>query len=955
MEEKICRKRSLKRRIRKMMNFTNFLSVLLTCLLMIVTIGFVVQFLGGSFLNYSAIQLSQVIKKEMAEDTTEELIQYLNEINPRDNTFFYMDNGKPIEVGKDELLPSNFLGIDMKSVNGVEFKVWKDNRVIFDSITKKEYENLEKLQSTHFLIHILSQEVVRDITDDNGQVIGKVGVRPNPLIIVFLYFAIFVLGLFLLIINSIILKIITTILSNIVTKPLVKLNIEMLKLADGNIEDALDHELEMKKPVLEVKNLIDSTNKIMSRIHEYTDLLASQNEELEAQTDELAAQKDELEAQNTTLAERGDSLKSMNAAYINRTMKLQNLLNNVGQGFLTFGKDQRINPEYSYECERMLSSDVIKHIGGKKITETLFVNQQDDFIEELFQKIFLADANQKQLFLSLLPEELTLNDRILDIEYKLVIDELQNELVLIILTDITHTRILEMKMDEERNNLQMIVKVLLNREEFIELITEYQDFSKKDIPFALTNYYEETLREIHTYKGIFSQYYMENTTSYLNDLENILYDEKAVQALTSLSYNDLTSNLDKDITTIENYIGNEFLYRDGVYSINEEKVEEIESKIRSLLPPSEYKKIQPIVKSIRYKSIKEILKTYPDYTIKLSERLNKSIQAFAIEGDDIYVDPRAYQDFTKTLVHLFRNCVDHGIETEDERMESAKPLVASIKCHVTELDEGFEIIIRDDGQGINPLNLIENALNKGLTTQKDIDKMSESDILNLIFVDGLTTKEAVTAISGRGVGLAAAKNAVERLNGSISIQSTLGLGTEFKIWLPNITSQDLNKSTPKNLLTHIHNVTKCFLKDFQIDLGNHHLVITDQINLKKISSLITIKGAMDAILIISIDEILGKMLVDAFMIEQINCDDLPCYIEDVLGEISNTILGNVVGNIEQEGIFLTIGVPALITNKEAYVKYSESQIYSMEYDDSLSISLLMLDSFHFECQDINEQ
>ncbi|MBC7959604.1 MAG: chemotaxis protein CheX, partial [Vallitaleaceae bacterium] len=658
----------------------------------------------------------------------------------------------------------------------------------------------------------------------------------------------------------------------------------------------------------------------------------------------------ELEAQNATLEERSSSLKFINSAYSNRTLKLQNLLNNVGQGFLTISKDQTINPEYSFECEKMILSEHVKKISGMKITDTLFANSnQEEFLHDLIAKIFESDASQKELFLSLMPEELCLNERVLNIQYKLVSDEQQEEVLLIILTDITHTRNLEKQMDEERNNLNMIVKVLLNRGEFIDLVMDYKEFAKKDFHSILEQQKEELLRDIHTYKGSFSQYYLNNTSTFLNELENALYASDGLDQIHIINSSEILDHLESDMETIESYVGQDFLYSDDIYTVKEEKILEIENKIKRILSPSEYQKILPIVKSIRYKSIRELLKTYPDYTMKLSERQSKSIHPVTIDGDDIYIDHLIYQNFSKTLIHMFRNCVDHGIETEDERIELDKPQIATIHCHVETLDEGFTITISDDGRGIDTARLLQIGLNKGLIQEEDIPHMTDEEILSTVFLDGLTTRETVSAISGRGVGLAAVKESVVALGGKISVQSTPGSGTEFKIWLPNLHSTALLTTSPERLLQHIVNASGTVFKSLNLNVADYKFIRTDKIMLNKISALISIKGSLDAILIISVDDVLGKKLVSAFMIDDVDDEQIDSYIEDVLGEISNTILGNVLGLFEEDGVFLSIGVPAMISNKDAYVKYTESQIYSIVFDQemySLTMSLLLLDPDH---------
>ncbi len=105
------------------------------------------------------------------------------------------------------------------------------------------------------------------------------------------------------------------------------------------------------------------------------------------------------------------------------------------------------------------------------------------------------------------------------------------------------------------------------------------------------------------------------------------------------------------------------------------------------------------------------------------------------------------------------------------------------------------------------------------------------------------------------------------------------------------------------------------------------------------------KGSIDGLLIVSTNEAFARELVGgAFVIDEVADEDLNAYAEDVLGEVTNTILGNVLGSLEEEGVFLSIGVPVMLSNKSAYIKYSERQILCAEYkngDHVITLSLLI--------------
>ena len=128
--------------------------------------------------------------------------------------------------------------------------------------------------------------------------------------------------------------------------------------------------------------------------------------------------------------------------------------------------------------------------------------------------------------------------------------------------------------------------------------------------------------------------------------------------------------------------------------------------------------------------------------------------------------------------------VDHGIETEDERIEKAKPQRGQIKVHFKNNGDTFIIQMADDGGGIDSERVKDKVLEKGLKSEEDLQNLKESDLVDMIFLPGFSTKEEVTDVSGRGVGMDAVREEVERLGGTISVSSKIDEGTNFTIKLP---------------------------------------------------------------------------------------------------------------------------------------------------------------------------
>ncbi len=604
------KKHGLKKRIARVMRFSNTISVVLLLAAMIFVIGALVSIMGMGFSMYTAGQIAEEVQEsyDMLEDK-DDFVDLIKMESMDDNEGLMTDEMKEIYLEMADAKDQHLIQSDVEFLSTItyfEYKIFYDDRIIYDSFEQsRQMTAMDKYNNDNMMSKKLFTEAEVPFLDDNGDEIGRVAVRISPDITGMVYFASFILVVIIFCSNLIISKIITAITSKMVAKPLETLAEQMETMANEELEDAFNMTLDVKRPVSEIKSLTGSTDKIMKKMAHYYELMMAQNQELEAQrdtleyqrdeleaqTEELEAQKDELESQNVTLTETGSSLQSMNNAYLSRTLKLQNLLDNVGQGFLTFGSDLTINSEYSVACTDMLCEvdcdeeghpmhDHHHDITGMNVVDLLVADpEQREFIESLFLKVLEGSEHERNLFVPLLPEELELKGRIQSVEYKIVKDEHFKEQMMVILTDITMRRELEEQMEVERDILQMIVKVLLNRDGFLSTIEEFGNYLDSGVGSFTQDDYEDALRAIHTFKGgSFAQYYLNNTSQYLNDLEDIIYKDGTIEAVKSIDTDLVRTKLQEDLTIIEGYVGNDFIYKKDLYTVNEDKIIEIEQK-----------------------------------------------------------------------------------------------------------------------------------------------------------------------------------------------------------------------------------------------------------------------------------------------------------------------------------------------------------------------------------------
>lgn len=193
--------------------------------------------------------------------------------------------------------------------------------------------------------------------------------------------------------------------------------------------------------------------------------------------------------------------------------------------------------------------------------------------------------------------------------------------------------------------------------------------------------------------------------------------------------------------------------------------------------------LQDEIMEMRLTPVAEVFNKFPRMVRELARKMGKEVE-FIVEGADIEVDRTILDKLGDVLVHLLRNAIDHGIEPPEEREKLGKPRAGRVELIARRERSHVEIIVRDDGRGIDPEKVKRKAIEKGLITPEQAAEMSDEEAINLIFLPGFSTKEQVTDVSGRGVGMDVVKDVVKSLNGSISVQSEVGKGSTFILKLP---------------------------------------------------------------------------------------------------------------------------------------------------------------------------
>lgn len=501
---------------------------------------------------------------------------------------------------------------------------------------------------------------------------------------------------------------------------------------------------------------------------------------------------------NRKLVRLNQAVTRANANLNQAHAKISTLLDNSGQGFLSFGLDGMVEPELSRECARLFG----RPAAGCSIGELFYPGDPaagETFCRNTTRILTQEDAFKRDMLLSLMPRHFTLGDKRVDAEYRLV----DGDRLMLVLTDVTDKCALEAEVERERKRLAMIVAAVRDKDDFFSVLEAYDRFIRARIRGEAVEGVDggwdlpSLYRHVHTFKGLLLQLDFIETPGALHRLESLLARwqgagmEQVRRSELEGAWKDCGCDgaLENDLRNIRAALGGAFFEHAHQVLVPEGLVERLESLATYLKARAEtiglaekYGSLLQEVSRLRQRDLRDMLAAYPKAVQKLAERTDKVVQPFAVEGDGIAVSPQAYVPFVSSLVHVFRNAVVHGIEDPDSRLDAGKPEAGRIACRVEDHGATLAIVVEDDGEGINLEALREKAGRMGLVPTGDAQKD-----LELIFERDLTTQKNADSLAGRGVGLSAVMDELKRLGGSVRVDSAPGAGTRFSFTLPKFT------------------------------------------------------------------------------------------------------------------------------------------------------------------------
>lgn len=462
---------------------------------------------------------------------------------------------------------------------------------------------------------------------------------------------------------------------------------------------------------------------------------------------------------------------------LNKMMKA--LLDSLNQGFFIFYKDGSCSPIYSKACLDILETDP----SDKTIWEVLNLKSEkvqgfQNWMQTLFSEM-LPFEDLAPLGPVTRPHSQNKN---ISLQYFPIRNaETQIEAVVCVATDISDLVAAQKQAEMDRAKAESILKMVQHKKQIELFFNETKKDFKKILEVTnsshFTEHAEEILRFLHTLKGGAASFSYINLKEKCHQAESYFVENK--DTFSSKNKSDFKTQL---LEIQQSFTSSVKDYENMFGKISSVKTIDIAladfdmllEKASSTLLKSEFTEkylCEPVIDHISH---------YEQIISQTALSLNKKIKPLEISGADVKIPKQRFDSLFQVLIHALRNSVDHGIEDSEKRLQQGKSAEGQITFSVHKSSSHLKIVLKDDGKGIDP----EKIRKKLLQAQSPLANQSNEEIIYRIFDPQFSTKQEVTEISGRGIGMDAILSEINHLKGTIKINTKIHQFTEFVIEVP---------------------------------------------------------------------------------------------------------------------------------------------------------------------------
>ena len=467
------------------------------------------------------------------------------------------------------------------------------------------------------------------------------------------------------------------------------------------------------------------------------------------------------------------------------------LVNSLGQGFLTFDKMALCGPMYSQACLDVLEGAP----SSKHLADVLRLppDSREDFmgwIEVLFNPTHALGFDDAIRFLpQTFPHSAGRN---IALAYKPILNE-QNNLthIVVIATDRTEETEAQALAEQRQQFANMICKIFKERNQFITTISHIREFialtSRADL--NLTDI-SDIMRQLHTLKAAVRHFNLIKFGELIHDVETQIRsteiaDETALRVIAATTHDAIAAEFGRVLVEVRDLIGIEEERRGTIYEVGEDRIYAFAEFMKHAQVKPEV--MQRYLTDVAALPIRSCFLSFERELIELAQQMDKNLKPVTYTGDNVRVLALPLQEFFFALTHMSRNIIDHGIEPPVTRMARNKDSSGLVSVH-TELQtdaaqqQYLVIEVCDDGAGIDPSRVRQKLA--AIDPEGSWRFEDDQKIVQRIFSWGVSTRDGISEISGRGVGLEVVMREVLKLGGTMAVTSEIYRGTKFTIKLP---------------------------------------------------------------------------------------------------------------------------------------------------------------------------
>lgn len=477
------------------------------------------------------------------------------------------------------------------------------------------------------------------------------------------------------------------------------------------------------------------------------------------------------------ISKLGHSVNNMLSVIEKSKRQITLLLDNTGQGFFSFDRNGIVAQESSKSVATMFGMDP----GGKTLATLLGADSEEwqNYIAILF--------NEKMPFKDLAflcPSQVSVNvagiPRVLDLQYRpLRGGHNQLEQVLVIATDVTEVKALETQNQEQQERNLAIIKVLSAKNDFIHLMEMAENLEKvfSDV--------HEFRRHLHSLKGGFAFLECRSISACCHEWE---------EQLSKSTNHVLAKSLCQEAAQKVRVSIMAFVEENAqLLQINTHQGRIVSIGFDQMLSVIQHFMTLQLSPTL-VRSLESLLERKPEEAFsfvncawsRTAQSLGKRVNPITWSSDSVSIIPEVYSDLFDTLVHIARNAADHGIEQPENRLLVGKSAEGKLSASLELKNDTYYLRFQDDGAGANLDKIKAKAQKMGLNMPA-----SESEVLDLLFEDGITTKNEVSEFSGRGIGLDAVRTEARRLGGDTKAENVANGGLLITIWFSRRSLLDL--------------------------------------------------------------------------------------------------------------------------------------------------------------------